>query len=67
MVDSEEGTLSKKQKTKTRDETPKWKSIFGGCGDATKGEEEEEEEEEEGGSGAATSKAGGDLDEEAVK
>jgi hypothetical protein len=63
VVDSEEGTLSKKQKTKTRDETPKWKSIFGGCGDATKSEEEEEE----GGSGAATSKAGGDLDEEAVK
>lgn len=62
MVDSEEGTLSKKQKTKTRDETPKWKSIFGGCGDATKSEEEEE-----GGSGAATSKAGGDLDEEVVK
>lgn len=66
MVDSEEETLSKKQKTKTRDETPKWKSIFGGCGDATKSEEEEEEEEE-GGSGAATSKAGGDLDEETVK
>lgn len=65
MVDSEEETLSKKQKTKTRDETPKWKSIFGGCGDATKSEEEEEEEE--GGSGAATSKAGGDLDEETVK
>lgn len=64
MVDSEEEMLSKKQKTKTRDETPKWKSIFGGCGDATKSEEEEEEE---GGSGAATSKAGGDLDEETVK
>jgi hypothetical protein len=63
VVDSEEETLSKKQKTKTRDETPKWKSIFGGCGDATKSEEEEEE----GGSGAATSKAGGDLDEETVK
>jgi hypothetical protein len=64
VVDSEEGTLSKKQKTKTRDETPKWKYIFGGCGDAIKSEDEEEEE---GGSGAPTSKAGGDLDEEVVK
>ena len=62
MVDNEEGISSKKQKTKTQDETPKWKSIFGGCGDAIK-----TEDKEEGGNGAAISKAGGDLDGEAVK
>jgi hypothetical protein len=60
-VDGEEGTPSKKQKTKTQNEAPKWKSIFERHGDAIK-----TEDKEEGGNGAATSKAEEDLDGEAV-
>ena len=62
MVDNEEGTPSKKQKTKTQNGAPKWKSIFGDYGDATK-----TEDKGEGESGAATSKAEEDLDGEVVK
>jgi hypothetical protein len=62
VVDNEEGTPSKKQKTKTQNGAPKWKSIFGDYGDATK-----PEDKGESGSGAATSKAEEDLDGEVVK
>lgn len=62
VIDNEGGTPSKKQKTKTQNGAPKWKSIFGGYGDAIK-----TGDKEEGGSGVATSKAEEDLDEEAVK
>ena len=61
VVDNEEGAPSKKQKTKTQNGTPKWKSIFGGYGGAIK------TEDKEGGSGAVTSKAEEDLGGEVVE